>query len=112
MCCKVKKLNRRECMDINKNIKICSLLDVYGELLSDKQQKVLRLYYFEDMSLSEIADIEGISRPAVLDSIHSGEAKLELYESKIRMLELRNKLNNCISNKDIKSELEKILEEF
>lgn len=99
-------------MDINKNIKICNLLDIYGELLSDKQQKVLRQYYFEDMSLSEIADLEGISRPAVLDSIHSGEAKLELYESKIRMLELKNRLNNCMLNNNIKLELGKILEEF
>lgn len=99
-------------MDINKNIRICNLLDVYGELLSDKQQKVLRQYYFEDMSLSEIADIEGVSRPAVLDSIHSGESKLELYESKIRMLELKNKLNNCMSCQDIQSKLKKILEEF
>ena len=99
-------------MDINKNIKICNLLDIYGELLSDKQQNVLRQYYFEDMSLSEIADIEGVSRPAVLDSIHSGEAKLELYESKIRMLELKNRLNNCMANNDIQSELIKILEEF
>lgn len=99
-------------MDINKNIKICNLLDIYGELLSDKQQKVLRQYYFEDMSLSEIADLEGISRPAVLDSIHTGESKLELYESKIRMLELKNRLNNCMLNENIKLELIKILEEF
>ena len=99
-------------MDINQNIKICNLLDIYGELLSDKQQKVLRQYYFEDMSLSEIADLEGISRPAVLDSIHTGESKLELYESKIRMLELKNRLNNCMLNENIKLELIKILEEF
>ena len=99
-------------MDLDKNIRICNLIDIYGNLLSDKQLKMLKHYYFEDMSLSEIADIENISRPAVLDSLHVGIKKVELYETKIGMLSLIEKLKACVATDDVKKELTKILEEI
>lgn len=40
------------------NPHISFLLDIYGEMLTEKERDALELYYNEDLSLSEIADNE------------------------------------------------------
>ena len=45
-----------------KDLKFAALLDIYGGVLTDKQRDVLDLYYNEDLSLSEIAANDEISR--------------------------------------------------
>lgn len=59
------------------------LFDLYGALLTDKQQECLRMQLFEDLSMSEIGDALGISRQAVYDNIHRGEKAMEAYERKL-----------------------------
>ena len=61
---------------MDKNVKIGLLCDIYGELLTKKQQNVLDLYYNENLSLAEVAEEVGITRQAVKDSIAKGEKKL------------------------------------
>ena len=56
-----------------KDLKIACLLDFYGEVLSQRKQTVLSLYYNEDMSLAEIAGEVGISRQGVRDLIKKEE---------------------------------------
>ncbi len=68
-----------------KDLKFASLLDVYGSVLTDKQREMLELYYNEDLSLSEIAANEGISRQGVRDSIKRGEETLTDLDGKIGM---------------------------
>ena len=63
------------------------LFDFYGSLLTEKRQEVMSLYYEEDMSLSEISEELGISRPAVHDSLKSSEKKLAEYEKKLGLVE-------------------------
>ena len=46
-----------------KNLEISYLLDFYGKVLTDKQRDVMEQYYNDDLSLAEIADNFGISRP-------------------------------------------------
>ena len=45
------------------------LFDFYGQLLTPHQQKIYRLAVYEDLSLNEIAETEGISKQAVHDLI-------------------------------------------
>ena len=52
---------------------LSTLFDLYGALLTEKQQECLRLHLFEDFSLSEIGEELGISRQAVYDNIHRSE---------------------------------------
>lgn len=99
-------------MSIDKNIRVCNLIDTYGSLLSERQQNLIKAYYFDDMSLSEIANNEGISRQAILDAIHSSIDKLENYEKCIKMVELKSKLQKCLTLTDVKKGLTKILEEI
>lgn len=57
-----------------KNLEIALLFDFYGDMLTDKQRDVVELYYDNDLSLSEIAENEGITRQGVRDSIKRAEA--------------------------------------
>ncbi len=62
------------------------LFDFYGSLLTEKKQRVMRLYHEENMSLSEIASDCGISRAAVYDSLKKAEKQLQEYEDKLGMV--------------------------
>ena len=66
-----------------KNLEIPFLLDFYGEMLTDTQLNCLAYYYEEDLSLSEIAENEGISRQGVRDSIKRAEAQLFDMEKRL-----------------------------
>jgi len=61
---------------MDKNVKIGLLCDIYGELLTEKQQNVLDLYYNQNLSLAEVAEEVGKTRQAVKDSIAKGEKRL------------------------------------
>ncbi len=65
-----------------KNLMFSALLDVYGDFLNDKAKMMTVCYYNEDLSLSEIAENEGITRQGVRDQIKRAEAQLLLLEEK------------------------------
>ena len=65
-------------MDIlDKKNKYNQLFDFYGCLLTEKQQEYFTSYYFDDMSLAEIADEHNISRNAVHKNIKDIKEKLD-----------------------------------
>lgn len=59
------------------------LLDFYGETLTEKQRTLFDFYYNQDLSLSEIAENEGISRQGVHDTISRAETALETLEKQL-----------------------------
>ncbi len=65
---------------MGKNLTFSALLDVYGRFLSEKQKNLAEHYYNEDLSLSEIAENEGITRQGVSDNIRRAENKMQLWE--------------------------------
>lgn len=71
------------------------LFDVYGALLTQKQQQAISLTYNEDYSLGEIAAMQGISRQAVFDAIRRGEELLESYDEKLGLI-ARNRSEQAI----------------
>ncbi len=82
-----------------KNLEISLLLDFYGDMLTDKQREVIEYYYNDDLSLSEIADNEGITRQGVRDSIKRAEFQL---------LEMEERLGLARRFREMRSGLEKI----
>ena len=72
-------------MDIVKNEYISDLLGIYGKLLTDYQLEIMELYYFEDLSLKEIADNKKVSRNAIFTLIKRVEKILLDYEDKLKM---------------------------
>ena len=69
-----------------------SLFDIYGKLLTDKEQESFRDYYQEDLSLGEIAEIKSISRAAVQKTIKTVLEKLEYYENVLNIYKKNIKL--------------------
>lgn len=63
------------------------LYDFYGELLNEHQRKIYEDFVFNDLSLGEIADEEGISRQGVHDMVKRCTKTLEGYESKLHLIE-------------------------
>ena len=84
-----------------KNLEITMLLDFYGEMLTEKQRDFLDYYYNEDLSLSEIAQNEGITRQGVRDAIKRAEAQ---------MIEMEKKLCLCEKFGELRKGLEEIKE--
>jgi predicted DNA-binding protein YlxM (UPF0122 family) len=87
--------------------RIAWLFDFYGRLLTDKQQDIVELYFNHDLSLGEIAEINGISRQAIHDIIKRAEATLEDYEEKLGMVkkylhdqELLQEIFNLLDSKN------------
>ena len=64
-----------------KNYEMAILIDFYGDMLTEKQRSFLEYYYNDDLSLSEIAENEGITRQGVRDSIKRAEAQLLDFEA-------------------------------
>ncbi|MFR5683727.1 MAG: putative DNA-binding protein [Clostridia bacterium] len=93
---------------MEKNVRVSMLVQIYGKLLTEKQYHFLDDYYNHDLSLSEIAENESITRQAVRDNIKKGENKLFEYEEKLGFM--RKTLNQEMQIEKILSELSKIQE--
>ena len=63
------------------------LIDYYGAFLTETQREVLALCCEEDLSLSEIAELRGISRQGARDAIARGERTLVEMESRLGLVE-------------------------
>ncbi len=74
-----------------------TLLELYGELLTDKQYSAIDKYYNMDLSLSEIAQEDKITRQAVRDNIKKAEEKLEFFESKLKLYKNFKKEDNIVA---------------
>ena len=68
-------------------VELGQLLDWYGAFLTQRQRSLVRKYAFEDCSLGEIAEREGISRQAVRDAIATAETELRGMEQKLGLIE-------------------------
>ena len=66
-----------------KDFEMGYLLDFYGEVLTEKQREMLRQYYNDDLSLSEIGENFGITRQGARDAIKHGETTLKELEAKV-----------------------------
>ena len=115
---------------MEKNVEISVLCQLYGKVLTEKQYEVLNDYYNNDLSLSEIAENNNITRQAVRDIIKKSENKLYELEENISLMkkildeekiiqkienhlneiEKLNNSNNEVSKeiKNIKKELDKL----
>ena len=90
------------------------LFDYYEELLTDSQKKYFIDYYFNNLSLAEIAENENVSRNAVSKDLKLTKEKLVNYEDKLKLYDKDKKMRKVIdkiTDNSIKEELEKILDE-
>lgn len=118
---------------LEKIVRQSLLYDFYGELLTEHQKSIYEDIVMNDLSYSEIARLNGISRQGVYDMIKRCDKILEGYESKLKLVEkfvnARNKIADIqesievlkIKNQDeqlgsmiidIEEKTSKILEDF
>ena len=91
---------------------LSDLFDLYGSLLTDKQQLYFKDYYFNNLSYGEIGEKYGTSRNAIFNQIKIIEEKLKLFEKKLQLYRKKQIINDIIkieSNAKIKKELENLL---
>ena len=79
---------------------LCILYDYYGELLTDKQKKYFKDYYFENLSLSEMSENYNISRNAIHKNIKETVDKLLYYEEVLKLYDKNKKIKKIIINLD------------
>ncbi len=82
---------------MSKNLEMSLLLDFYGQMLTPKQRDVMELYYYEDLSLAEIAEHENITRQGVHDFIKRSEQILSDLENKLMLAEKFSKLSSSLA---------------
>lgn len=82
------------------------LYDFYGELLNDRQRKIYEDFIFNDLSLGEIAEEEGISRQGVHDMVRRCTKALEGYEEKLHLVQ------KFLSTKERVAEIHTLAGEF
>lgn len=95
---------------MDKKVKVSMLIEIYGKLLTKKQLEIIEDYYNMDLSLSEIAENNSITRQAVRDIIKKGETKLFEYEEQLGIMKKMQKQEEKIST--ILAQLTKIQTKF
>ena len=95
------------------------LYDFYGELLTPHQQNIYEDAVYNDMSLSEIAQEQGISRQGVHDILKRCDKILAEYESKLHLVEkfakikqMVQEINTLTDDEKIKKLSDEIIEEL
>lgn len=90
-----------------------SLLDFYGNLLTEKQKKAAYMYYVYDCTINEISSELNISKQAVFDNLKRAENNLEGFEEKLELIKNSKKEeeNKVIKRKKIETILESMEKE-
>ena len=87
------------------------LFNIYGSLLNESNKKYYKLYYEENFTLQEIADLEKVSKSYVGNIINKTSKKLEEYERKLHIYESRKNLTDALLINDIK-EIKNIIKDI
>ena len=103
-----------------KNMQTTLLLDFYGEALDSHTKDIMKAYYEDDLSLSEIAADENISRQGVRHIIKRGEDQLIFLEERLGLMKRNMELSEVrellysiesslsVSSTDFTEEIKKI----
>lgn len=92
--------------------RIIELYELYKGLLTENQRLYFENYYYEDLSLNEIADNNKVSKTLASKIINNTIKKLEHYEEILNFNYKENKLKNLLNKIDdskIKTVIEEIL---
>ncbi len=85
------------------------LFDYYENLLEEKDKECFKDYYFNNMSLSEIADNNKVSRNAIHKRLKKIEEELNLYEEKLKLYKKEQEILNILTDNNQKETIKKIL---
>ena len=84
--------------ELTKNEELGDLYAYYGSLLTKGQQSYFVDYYYNDLSLGEIAINHHVSRQAVYDNLKRSSKSLQNYEEKLHMRKDNNYIENILTS--------------
>ena len=82
-----------------------SLYDYYASLLTDVQKSYFEEYYFNNLSLTEIADNFDVSKNAISKTLKEVITKLDYYENNLKLYSNKENIEKII-DKDILEKIE------
>ena len=88
---------------------IITLYEYYGKLLTNKQQNYFEDYYYDNLTMEEIAENDFISKNAVSKQLINIKNKLKNYEEILCLYSNRNKIIDILKNTDYIKEIEKYI---
>ncbi len=88
------------------------LYDFYGSLLTDKQRDYFENYYFNNLSLGEMAENYGVSRNAIHKQLKIVEERLKYYEENLELLKKAKKAESLVQKISDEKLRDEILELF
>ncbi len=97
---------------MEKDFETVLLYDIYSSLLTPKQRSLCDMYYNQDYSLSEIAEIEHTTRQAARDGIGKAKLKLKHFEESLGLWHKKTGTAQAINDAKDKQELVDILTEI
>jgi predicted DNA-binding protein YlxM (UPF0122 family) len=68
---------------LTRRLWVIRLVDTYGRVLTARQQRLLHLYYLDDLSLGEIAARLHVTRQAIFDSLRRSVREFERIEASL-----------------------------
>lgn len=86
---------------MDKQIYYTKLYDLYYKLLTNKQMNFFELYYFENLTLDEIAKISKITKSGVSKQIKTVETILSEYENKLCLLKKLEKMEETFKDDSV-----------
>ena len=86
------------------------LFEIYKNLLTERQKEMFSSIYLYDLSLSEVAEPENMSRQSVYDAVKKVKAKLLEYEKALGLRQKFNEINTEVNKTNDKEFIEKIRE--
>lgn len=85
---------------MDKQIYLTGLYDYYKPLFTERQQNYFEDYYFDNLTMEEIAENNQVSKNAVSKALIEVKEKLEDYESKLHLMDNKKKIKNILMNDD------------
>lgn len=85
-------------MEIEEHNTLIRLFDLYGKLLSKKQQEVMDKHLNLDLGESELAELIGGSRQSVHDAVSTAKKQLFMFEKQCGLLSLQLENEKFLQN--------------
>ena len=93
---------------MDKYLYLNELYDLYKDLFTEKQQDYFEDYYFENLSLSEIAENNHVTRNAVHNQLKTVEQKLYFYENTLKLKKKKEEVKQLLKGEISDKLLEKV----
>lgn len=82
-------------------IYLTNLYDYYKNLLTDKQRSCFEDYYFDNLTMEEIAENNQVSKNAISKTLMEVKEKLEYYEEKLNLYSNRQSIEKLLDEEEI-----------